>query len=144
MIFNSESEKETIEIARQFASKLASGDIVLLRGDLGMGKSVFARETVRNLCNSHMLEVPSPTFTLLQTYDGVDFPIWHFDLYRLEHPDEIYEIGWEEALSEGVLLVEWPERLGYLEPPEAINVKFSQGEDGPSSRIIEITGGKEE
>ncbi len=130
------SETETIEFARKFAGGLAPNDVVLLRGDLGMGKSVFARAVIRFLCHDDNMEVPSPTFTLVQTYDGRCGQIWHFDLYRLTCPDEIYEIGWEEALSGGILLVEWAERLGNLLPPSYIEVSISGSNN---QRKIEVT-----
>lgn len=138
MILNSGSERETSDFARKFAEKLIDGDVVLLHGDLGMGKSVFARAVIRALCGDDNLEVPSPTFTLVQTYDWGYGQIWHFDLYRLSNPDEIYEIGWEEALSGGILLVEWSERLGNLLPSPHVDVTFSPVDGFQDKRKIEI------
>ncbi len=141
MIIETNSEIETIEFARKFASELAPNDIVLLNGDLGMGKSVFARSIIRFLCGDDDMAVPSPTFTLVQTYDINDIKginggqVWHFDLYRLSSPDEIYEIGWEEALSGGVILVEWAQRLGNLLPPSYIEVNISGADN---KRKIEV------
>ena len=137
MILKTFSETETIAAAATFAASLKPRDIVLLNGDLGMGKSVFAREVIRTLTGNPDLDVPSPTFTLAQTYETKDGDIWHFDLYRLKDPEELYEIGWEDALSSGILLVEWPDRLDYLTPKPAITVTLSQG-DTPTSRIITI------
>lgn len=131
------SESETIEAARKFAATLKPRDIVLLNGTLGMGKSVFSRAVIRALAGDEALEVPSPTFTLVQTYDTPQADIWHFDLYRLKDPEELYEIGWEEALGSAILLIEWPERLGYLTPKSAISVTMTQGET-PTSRILTI------
>ncbi len=145
------NESDTQELARNFAKNLQAGDVVFLRGDLGMGKTLFARELVRSLVNvsretygehpqlSDPVEVPSPTFTLAQTYDTPLAPLWHFDLYRLKDPDEIYEIGWEEALDGGIALVEWPERLGNLTPARRIEVAFSPVPGQPDRRQIEIT-----
>ncbi len=139
MILDSSSEQETREIARGFAKSLVGGDIILLNGDLGMGKSVFARSVIRSLCDNENLEVPSPTFTLVQTYDTSIGQVWHFDLYRLSSPEEIYEIGWEEAISSGgILLVEWSERLGDLMPTSYMDVKFSPIIDNPDKRKIEV------
>lgn len=113
-----QSEQETIAIARSVAQGARAGDVFLLEGTLGAGKSVFARGFVRALAGEDV-DVPSPTFTLVQIYDTAKAPIYHFDLYRLEAPEEIYEIGWEEALSGGIVLVEWPQRLGAFAPANA-------------------------
>lgn len=137
MMITTTSEAETIEAARAFAATLRPRDIVLLNGTLGMGKSVFSRAVIRALTGDETLEVPSPTFTLVQTYDTPEADIWHFDLYRLKDPEELYEIGWEEALGSAILLIEWPERLGYLTPKAAISVTLAQGET-PNSRRITI------
>jgi len=136
----SQSEEETISFAQDLAKELEAGDILLLHGDLGMGKTVFARALIRALCKDKDMEVPSPTFTLVQTYDSDLGMIWHFDLYRLYDPEEVYEIGWEEALSagEGIALVEWPERLGGLVPEQVVNVSISVDSKRPNSRIIEV------
>lgn len=120
------------------AQHLNSGDIILLHGDLGMGKSVFCRALIRALCHDEALEVPSPTFTLVQIYEAGGLAIWHFDLYRLADPDEIYETGWEEALAGGIVLVEWPERLGSLKPKRYTEIIFSGIEGQPDHRLIEV------
>ncbi len=84
--------------------------------------------------------MPSPTFTLVQTYDAAGRQLWHFDLYRLEDPEEIYELGWEEALSEGgIVLVEWPERLGNLKPPRYMDIHIRAHDNDSAKRTIEIT-----
>lgn len=105
-------EAATTQLAAQLAPLLEQGDVILLQGTLGMGKSTFARALVRSYLGQPGLEVPSPTFTLLQTYEGDGFPLYHFDLYRLESPHEMEELGFDEALLYGVSLIEWPERLG--------------------------------
>ncbi len=138
-IVETNGEAETIEAARLFAATLKAGDIVFLHGDLGMGKSVFARATIRYLCDDKHMEVPSPTYTIVQAYEADIATIWHFDLYRLSDPSEIYEIGWEEALGQGILLIEWPERLGTLSPDDAINVTLSADLSAPELRTIEIS-----
>lgn len=137
MIYKTSSENDTIKAAAEFAGTLKPRDIVLLNGDLGMGKSVFARAVIRAMTGNQDLDVPSPTFTLAQTYETKVGDVWHFDLYRLKDPEELYEIGWEDALSSGILLVEWPDRLDYLTPKSAITVTLSQG-DTPTSRSITI------
>ena len=139
--FESHSEGETVSFARELAGELVSGDIMLLHGDLGMGKTVLARALIRCLCGDNDIEVPSPTFTLVQTYDADVGGIWHFDLYRLCNPEEVYEIGWEEALNKGagIALVEWPERLDYLLPERALNVTLSAVDGQPNARNIEVT-----
>lgn len=130
------SEQETIAFATDFARKLKTGDIVLLRGDLGAGKSVFARAVIRALSGDLELEVPSPTFTLVQTYDTPSGEVWHFDLYRLKDPEEIFELGWEDALAGGIVLVEWPERLGPYVPKTTQEIDITIQVDG--SRRIDI------
>ena len=128
------SEDETAALARSTAAAAKAGDVFLLEGPLGAGKSVFARGFIRTLCGAQT-DVPSPTFTLVQTYDTPDAAIWHFDLYRLEDADEIYEIGWEDALS-GIVLLEWPERLGKHIPPHARRIVIETS--GGESRRITI------
>ena len=137
-IIETNSEEETQAFAKTFSKELTQGHVVLLRGDLGMGKTVFARALIRALCGEEKIEVPSPTFTLVQVYDALIGTVWHFDLYRLSDPSEIYEIGWEEAIAEGIVLVEWPERLGNLVPSGAIDITLSAHNDNPNKRTIEI------
>ena len=136
----SRSEDETIAFAQTLAKDLNSGDILLLHGDLGMGKTVLSRAIIRSICADEAMEVPSPTITLVQNYDSTLRMLWHFDLYRLCEPSEIYEIGWEEALSggDGITIVEWPERLGDLLPEQAINLYISPVEGQSDSRLIEV------
>ncbi len=109
------SEEETQNFAIQCADEAVKGDIFLINGPLGAGKSVFCRSFIHHLVDKD-IDVPSPTFTLVQTYDAPKSTIWHFDLYRLESPEEIYELGWEDALQDNILLIEWPERLENLKP----------------------------
>lgn len=98
------------------AGLLRRGDVVTLSGDLGAGKTAFARCLINTL-SPVPEEVPSPTFTLVQTYDLPDFSLWHFDLYRLkEEGRDILELGWDEARRDGVMLIEWAERLGGTHP----------------------------
>ncbi len=109
------SEEETAEIARAFARTLKKGDVVAFYGALGAGKTTFIRGIIQSLTTPDA-DVPSPTFTLLQTYDAPRFPIYHFDMYRLKNPNEAYELGIEDAFADGVSLIEWPERVASLLP----------------------------
>jgi tRNA threonylcarbamoyladenosine biosynthesis protein TsaE len=124
-----------------FAARLAGlarvGDVLALRGDLGMGKTTFARAFIAARAGQPVV-VPSPTFTLLQTYDLPGGPVWHFDLYRLANPDDVWELGWEQGLTDAILLVEWPQRMGDLLPADRLDIAFSQG-DAPDRRQVQLT-----
>ena len=109
-------ETATEQLGATLAARLKTGDIIGLKGVLGAGKTTLARAILRAAANDPDLIVPSPTFTLVEVYDTARGPIWHFDLYRLDSPEQVYELGWEEALSQGIVLLEWPERLGPLLP----------------------------
>ena len=144
MDFISKSKTDTEDFAARMAASLRPGDILFLDGDLGMGKSVFARALIRTLCNDPHLEVPSPTFTLVQTYDSENGPIWHFDLYRIKAPEEVYELGWDDALADGIVIVEWPSRLNSdtnsgLAPRDYLGLGFSPSSTEPGGRIITAT-----
>lgn len=130
-------EAATKALAARLAPHLRAGDVVTLRGDLGAGKTALARHLIRHLAGDEAEEVPSPTFTLVQTYEHLTPPIWHFDLYRLTDPGEVVELGWEEA-REACALVEWPERLGPLLPRDRLDVQLTL--DGPMARQVVITG----
>ena len=115
--------------------------MVALEGDLGAGKTTFARALIAAFAAEARQmppEVPSPTFTLMQTYDFPRATIWHFDLYRIERPEDAYELGIEEALADGIALIEWPERLGPLLPARHIGVRLAFG-DTPDARRIELS-----
>jgi len=136
---------QTEKYAENIAKNLQKSNILLIKGGLGAGKSVFCRKIIRVLSNNNDLEVPSPTFTLVQTYDTPLCPVWHFDLYRLKDPEEIYELGWDDALSGGIMLVEWPERLGHLAPQKrhfCIDIDIINGEQG-ARKITMTEAGKE-
>lgn len=130
----------TIRLAERLAPCLRAGDCLALWGDLGVGKTAFARALIRAL-DPAVREVPSPTFTLVQTYDTLSFPVFHFDLYRLASPDEVWELGWEEALS-GVCLIEWPERLGPLLPRRRLDLRleYATQEDARHLRVEDRMG----
>jgi tRNA threonylcarbamoyladenosine biosynthesis protein TsaE len=110
------SEAATEALGVTLAARLKRGDVVGLKGDLGAGKTTLARAIIRAAADDPDLIVPSPTFTLVEVYDTPQGAFWHFDLYRLDDPEQVYELGWEEARAEGVVLIEWPERLGPLLP----------------------------
>ena len=133
--FKSFSEENTKEFAKKLARIAKLKDVFLLKGTLGMGKSTLARAFIQELAN--ITEVPSPTFTLLQTYETPDFDIYHFDLYRLKSAEEIFEIGMEDAIYGGVSLIEWPEKMERYIPKDVFAVNISGlGED---SRLFSIT-----
>jgi tRNA threonylcarbamoyladenosine biosynthesis protein TsaE len=132
------NEAATTALARRLAPYLGAGDIVALSGDLGAGKTSFARALIRALSGPDGAgrEVPSPTFTLVQSYETPTGRIHHFDLYRIQSPDELTEIGWDEALADGIVLVEWPDRAGALLPAKRLDVLL---EFGPNSAARQAT-----
>ena len=131
--FISLSEQDTLKIASDFAKTLKIGDVIALHGTLGVGKTAFTRGVIQSLTNAP--EVPSPTFTLLQTYETLDFDIYHFDMYRLKSPEEAYEIGIEDAFSYGVSFIEWPDKVAPLIPQKHIDIFFEMDGD---KRLITI------
>ncbi len=121
-------EAATATFATQMAPLLSAGDTLLLEGDIGAGKSAFARALIRARLG-RMEDVPSPTFTLVQTYEDADGDIWHCDLYRLTHPNEALELGLDEAFETAICLIEWPDRLGDAVPSQALHLAFLATED---------------
>lgn len=136
--FVSTSENETASIAARLAGQLPEKCILFLEGNLGAGKSVFARALIRELMNDPDLNVPSPTYTLLQSYETQKGTVWHYDLYRMKEPEEIEELSWDDALSNGIVLIEWAERLAYLKP-DGITVKIDPVPGEPDKREISIS-----
>jgi len=129
----------TEALAMRLAALARPGDALLLEGPLGAGKSALARAFLRAATGEPALEVPSPTFTLVQSYDlpgGI--AAHHFDLYRLSGPGGLHELGWDEA-REGIVLVEWPGRLGALAPENALRLALAPGH-GEDARIATMTG----
>ncbi len=122
------TEADTKAFGQRLAQWARKGDVFALSGTLGMGKSVLARAFIKELTGAK--EVPSPTFTLVQSYNAPQFEIYHFDLYRLKSAEEIFEIGVEEALYDGVSLIEWPEKMGSYLPRNVFHVRFSAQKDG--------------
>ena len=125
----------TEKLGAALAALVRAGDMVALRGDLGAGKTTLARGLIRALSGDPQLIVPSPTFTLVETYDTAAGTIWHFDLYRLERPQDAYELGIEDAFAQGISLIEWPERLGGLLPQRRLDIFLSQKGDARSAAI---------
>ena len=133
-------ETATAALAARIAAVAAPADIIALKGDLGSGKTTFARAFIRACGNPD--EVPSPTFTLVQVYDAAPTAFWHFDLYRIRAPEEAWELGIEDAFITGISLIEWPERLGPLLPDRRLELGFAFG-DEPGARRIAVDPGKE-
>lgn len=118
----------TRTLGAKLAPLLHAGDVVALYGGLGAGKTTLTRGLITALCGSET-EVPSPTYTLVQTYDGPACPIFHFDLYRLESPDDLVELGWDETQS-GIALVEWPEHAGDRLPAWRLDLRLTPDGNG--------------
>ncbi len=129
---------ETEQLARHLAPHTAPGDVIGLCGPLGSGKTAFARAFIRARLGRPAEEVPSPTFTLVQLYEHAAGAIWHFDLYRLDGPEDAYELGIEDAFAGAISLIEWPEKLGDLMPADWLQVQLVPGED-EEARLITIT-----
>ena len=132
-------EDATCLLARQLSTLVQQRDVIALWGDLGAGKTAFARAFIHALGGAH--EVPSPTFTLVQAYDLPDLSIWHFDLFRLTTANDALELGIEEAFSEAVSLIEWPDRLGDLLPGDRLDLALSFGTDEGNRRVALIGHG---
>ena len=130
------TEEDTDRLAQWLADRLGPGDAVLLSGPIGAGKSHLARAFIRARLD-RFEDVPSPTFTLVQTYQADDVEIWHADLYRLTHPDEVLELGLDEAFERAICLVEWPDRLGSLVPERAVRVDLRAEGEG---RVAVVSG----
>jgi tRNA threonylcarbamoyladenosine biosynthesis protein TsaE len=123
----------TAALARRVAALAKPGDVIALKGELGSGKTFFARAFIGEE------DVPSPTFTLVQIYDRPRGRVWHFDLYRLDAPEQAIELGIEEAFAGGISLIEWPERLGSLVPAERLEIRLSFAA-APEAREADIAG----
>ena len=131
------NQAATEHLAASVAGLAHDGDSILLEGELGAGKSVFARAFLRAASSDPELEVPSPTFTLVQSYETQIGTVYHFDLWRLTGPGGLAELGWDEA-RDGIVLVEWPDRLGALRPADALTVALQP--TGDESRHAVLSG----
>ncbi len=133
------STQQTASLAERIGEILSSGDVLLLQGDIGAGKSFFARSVIQSL-QDNPEDVPSPTFTLVQTYETRAGEVWHADLYRLSDPSEAEELGLTEAFDDAICLIEWPDRLAGLTPASAVTLTFSTTSI-EGQRHISLTGG---
>jgi len=132
----SNSELDTIEIAKKIASKLSENDIVILSGDLGAGKTKFAGGILEYFGLKN--EVSSPTFTIVNEYDANNKKIYHFDLYRLLDVDEFYSIGGEEYFDNGICIIEWGEKIEEILPENYIKIEFKKDDKDENVRILQI------
>lgn len=135
LTLTSNSPEETARLAAALAKKLQPGDTILLIGDVGAGKTHFARALIQSLLDMPE-DVPSPTFTLVQSYQTAAAMIWHADLYRLTSTHEIEELGLTEAFHDAICLVEWPDRLGELAPVDALSVSLKALEPDDERQLI--------
>ena len=134
------SAEETRALGAKLATQLRRGDVVLLRGDLGAGKSEFARGVARGL--GVLGPVPSPSFTILNMYDEGRIPLYHFDWYRIHDPDEIGEMGFEELLGgDGIALIEWSERAPEYVPDRALDIRIRAVDENTREITLEPQGG---
>ncbi|MEP3888818.1 MAG: tRNA (adenosine(37)-N6)-threonylcarbamoyltransferase complex ATPase subunit type 1 TsaE [Hellea sp.] len=135
---NLRNEAETLALGAKLIAQLSVGQTVCLTGGLGAGKTTLVRGMIQSVLGN--IDVPSPTYTLVQTYDMPEFELWHCDMYRLERPEDGYELGLMDAFEEAVCLIEWPDKLGGLisEDALAIDIQF-EGE----GRTVTLTGFKE-
>src|SRR5713101_6738377 len=131
-------EAATAALAAHIAALARPGDVIALKGELGAGKTSFARAFIR--ARGGVEAVPSPTFTLVQVYELADGPIWHIDCYRLRDPEEAWELDIEDAFRDGVSLIEWPERMGPLVPARRLEIALSAGAT-PAARRAAIDPG---
>ena len=121
-------EAATAAAGADLAVKLRAGDVITLAGELGAGKTTLVRGLLKAL--GHEGEVPSPSFAIVQPYEDLPLPVLHADLYRLEHPDELQELGLDDILGDGALLVEWPEKAGAAIWPQALRLGLEVAPDG--------------
>lgn len=131
-------EQATIALGTRLAALLRPGDLVALAGDLGAGKSALARAVIQARAGA-AIDVPSPTFTLVQHYPLAGLNVWHADLYRIDDPADALELGLEDAWTDGVLLLEWPDRLGGALPTDRLDIALTVDDNG--ARLARIEAG---
>lgn len=138
--FNSNSCEETLKFAREFANQIKKGDVLCLKGEMGVGKTVFTN----GLCSALGVTdyVTSPTFTVVNEYDGTNFSVYHFDMYRIEDEDELLEIGFDEYLSSGgVCVIEWPQNVKNSLPKNRYEIEILKtGTDTRTIKVCEVLG----
>lgn len=120
ILFDLDDDAATRALGAALAGLLQTGDVIALHGELGAGKTTLTRGLVQALCGADE-DVPSPTYTLVQAYDAPDFPLWHFDLYRLDRPEDVNELGWDDT-QDGVAVIEWPARAGRYLPAARLDL----------------------
>lgn len=125
----------TLALGRRLGERLEPGDVVCLSGNLGAGKTTLARAAIE-AWTGQQEEAPSPTYTLVQTYEGEKGELWHVDLYRLKQPDDAWELGLEDAFAEAACLIEWPERLGGRLPRNRLDIALTPQGEGRSAALI--------
>src|SRR5919106_2512649 len=134
-------EQATLRLMVDVASALEPGDVLTLSGVLGAGKTTFARALIRYLAGDESIEVPSPTFTLIQTYELADFPIVHADLYRLRASSELPELGFDDLPEDALVLLEWPDRAAGFLPADRLDIAFTiSPQHGETFRNVRVTG----
>ena len=139
MDYISHSEAETEDLGRRLAAALGPGAVVAYRGDLGLGKTAFTRGLARGL--GYQGRVTSPTFTIVNEYEGTGLPLFHFDMYRPEGPEDLFGIGWEDYLDRGgVCAVEWSERVEEALPEDAVTVTIARCSEDENWRVITLEG----
>lgn len=132
------NEAETLALGAKLITQLKAGQTVCLTGGLGAGKTTLVRGMIQSVLGD--IDVPSPTYTLVQTYDLPEFELWHCDMYRLERPEDGYELGLMDAFEDAVCLIEWPDKLGGLIPQDALAIDIQFEGEG---RAVTLTGFKE-
>lgn len=130
-------EQQMQKLAEDLSALLKAGDCLTFHGDLGAGKTTFIRAVIQKMAGAQ--SVPSPTFTLVQHYDSPKGNLWHFDLYRLKTAEELYELGYEEALINSILFIEWPERAKGLLPPNQLQLHLDPAQDNQKRKVL-MTG----
>lgn len=130
-----DTETDMSALGARIAEMLAPGMVVGLSGDLGAGKTTLVRGILQHLCGD--IEVPSPTYTIVQTYDTQIGEIWHCDMYRLQRPEDAYELGLLDAFEDAICLIEWPDKLGSIMPDDSRVIKIEMTEKG---RSVTLTG----
>lgn len=132
--------EDATRLAEAFSGHLTAGDCLLLAGPVGAGKTHFARSIIQAMMakDGAVEDVPSPTFTLVQVYETSAGEVWHTDLYRLSHVDELVELGLEDAFETAITLVEWPDRLGVARPSRHLDLTFSMPDPETDVRVLEL------
>ncbi len=123
----------TVALGGRLGRILERGDVVFLIGDLGAGKTTLARGAICAFVGQS-IEAPSPTYTLVQTYPGPEFELWHFDLYRLQQPEDLEELGWDDAQEQGACLIEWPDRMNAAPTPR-LDIRLTASGEGRAAHI---------